>query len=98
MSSILELKCVIEDFRMYKLGGITSGLDIFNLAIFPALAYNSETWLSISNKTIEKLDNLQNILMRCLLAVPNSTPTPALNWDLGIVSMEHKINEKKLMF
>ena len=98
LNSIIELKCVVDDFRMHTLGGLISGLDIFNLAIFPALMYNSETWLSISKKTIERLDDLQNILMRCLLAVPKSAPTPALNWDLGVLSMEHKINEKKLMF
>ena len=98
LNSILELKSVIEDFRMHKLGGISSGIDIFNMAILPALIYNCETWLEAPKKTIERLDHLQNILMRCLLAVPNSAPIPALNWDVGLVSMEHKINEKKLLF
>ena len=98
LNSILELKSVIDDFRMHKLGGISSGIDIFNLAILPALIYNSETWLEAPKKTIERLDHLQNILMRCLLAVPNSAPIPALNWDVGLLSMEHKINEKKLLF
>ena len=98
LNSIIELKAVIEDFRMHKLGGIISGLDIFKMALLPSLLNNSSTWLDTPKKTIDKLENLQTILMRCLLAVPNSTPITALNWDLGMMGMEHRINEHKLMF
>ena len=98
LNSIIELKSVIEDFRMHKLGGISSGLEIFKMAILPALANNSETWIECPRKTMDKLENLQNILLRCLLAVPNSSPIPALHWDLGLVSIEHQTNAKKLKF
>ena len=74
------------------------GLDIFNLAIFPALTYNAETWLDTPRNTFDRLENLQYILIRSLLAVPNSAPLPALNWDVGQMSIEHEINKKKLMF
>ena len=37
MHAVIELKAVIEDFRMHKLGAISSALDVFNLAIVPAL-------------------------------------------------------------
>ena len=98
LNSILELKSVIEDFRMHKLGGISSGLDIFNLAILPAFIYNAETWLDLPKQTPERLETLQNTLLRCLLGVPVSAPTPALHWDVGQLSMEHKVNVKKLTF
>ena len=94
LNSVVELKCVIEDFRMHKLGGIRCGLEIFNMAILPALLYNSETWLEIADSTVERLDRLQLILLRSLFAVPSSTPIPALSWDSGQLSMKHKINEK----
>ena len=87
-----------KDFRMHKLGGISSGVNISNMAILPALLNNAETWIQATSTSISRMDNLQNILMRCLLAVPNSAPIPALNWDLGLISMEHLINQKKLMF
>jgi hypothetical protein len=73
---------------MHKLGSIRSGLDIFNLAIFPALTYNAETWLDTPRKTFDRLENLQYILIRSLLAVPYSAPMPALNWDVGQMSIE----------
>ena len=98
LNSVIELKCVIEDFRMHKLGGINCGLEIFNIAILPALLYNSETWFEIADTTIDRLDRLQLILLRNLFAVPSSTPIPALSWDSGQLSMKHKINEKKLNF
>ena len=83
---------------MHKLGGISSGLDIFNLAILPAFIYNAETWLDLPKQTLERLETLQNTLLRCLLGVPVSAPTPALHWDVGQLSMEHKVNVKKLTF
>ena len=95
---ILELKSVIEDFRMHSLGGIKVGLEIFNLAILPTLLYNADTWLEIDDKTVGRLESLQKTLMRCLLAVPKSTPCAALNWDTGLVSMEYRVFRKKLLF
>ena len=68
------------------------------MALLPSLLNNSSTWIDAPKKTIERLENLQTILMRFLMAVPNSTPITALNWDLGMMGMEHRINEHKLMF
>ena len=94
----MEIKSVIEEFRMHSLGTISLGLTIFNMAVLPFLLYNASTWFETSTKTFKRLENLQHILQRCLLCVPNSTPIPAMCWDLGMVSIEHQINEAKLMF
>ena len=98
LHSILELKSVIEDFRMHSLGGIKVGLEIFNLAILPKLIYNADTWFEIDDKSIKRLEKLQTIMLRCLLSVPNSTPATALNWDSGLLSIKHRVYQKKLMF
>ena len=98
LQEILELKSVIEDYRMHSLGGIKVGLEIFNLAILPKLIYNADTWYEMNTLATNRLDNLQNILMRSLLSVPNSTPIAALNWDCGMLSMEYRVNQKKLLF
>ena len=42
---------------MHKLGGISCGLMIFNMAILPALLYNSETWLEVDDATIGRLES-----------------------------------------
>ena len=68
------------------------------MLILPALICNGETCLNAPKKTIDRLENLQNILTRCLFAVPNSAPIPALNRNTGLLSVEHVINQKKLIF
>ena len=94
----MELKSVIEDYRMHSLGGISSGLDIFNMAILPVMLNNSATWIMMNKKTINKLENLQHVLQRCLLGAANSTPLVAMSWDLGMLNMEHRVNQSKLVF
>ena len=52
----------------------------------------------MNQKTINKLENLQHLLQRCLLGAANSTPLVAMSWDLGMLSMEHRVNISKLVF
>ena len=98
IKSVIELKSVIDDFRMHSLGGISAGLNIFKMAILPVITYNSSTWYEINKKTSKKLENLQHILQRCLLGASNSTPLLAMSWDLGMLPMEETINTYKLGF
>ena len=60
-SNILEVKAVVEDYRANVVGGITTGLEIWELAIVPFLMNNCETWVEIAPRTIDSLDNLQNM-------------------------------------
>ena len=83
---------------MHSLGGIRVGIEIFNLSILPKLLYNTDTWFEMNAKTLKRLENLQNILLRCLLSVPNSTPIAGLHWDCGMISMEYRVYQKKIMF
>ena len=53
LNSVIELKAVIEDFRMHKLGGISSGLDIFKMALLPSLLNNSSTWIDALRKLLK---------------------------------------------
>ena len=97
-TNILEVKAVVEDYRANVVGGITTGLEIWELAILPFLMNNCETWVEIAPRTIESLDNLQNMFYRYLLATPRSCPIPALLWETGGMMMEHRIAKKKLIF
>ena len=98
VSSILETKAVIEDCRSNIVGGITAGLEIWELAILPHLLNNGETWTEIKKSTIDMLDDLQYMFMRYLLATPRTCPIPALLWETGGLLMEHRIAQKKLVF
>ena len=98
VSSIIEIRAVVDDCRTNIVGGVLTGLDIWELAILPYLLNNSETWTETSKMTFEVLDNLQNMFYRNLLATPRSCPIPSLLWETGGILMELRVAQKKLMF
>ena len=98
IKSIIEAKCVVEDFRANLLGGLEVGIDIWELAIAPSLLHNSDTWVAVNKQTLDMLDNIQNFFLRNLLAVPDSTPTYIMYWDTGMLTMENRIRKSKLLF
>ena len=83
---------------MYTVGGLTAGIEMWELAYIPSLLNNSESWVSMDVKHISKLDDLQLMMYRTLLRVPASTPKPALVWDMEGTMMKFRIMEKKLIF
>ena len=98
MSAILEIKTIIEDNRVHIVGGIMSGVNIWELAVIPAMLNNSETWDEIDKDTMDKLNDLQNTVLRYLLQTPRSTPIPALSWEFGMLPIKYRINQKKMSF
>ena len=75
-----------------------AGIDIWEISVIPFLLNNSSVWGDIPKKAMEILDNLQNTFYRNLLATPRSTPTPALLWETGGLSMACRIELRKLTF
>ena len=97
-SAILEISAILDDFRIDALCGLKAGLDIYEYALLPSLLYNSDTWTKIDLETESRLEDLQNLMFRCLFAVPLSTPKPILRYELGHTSMKEKIHIRKLCF
>ena len=79
-------------------GGITTGLEIWEMAVIPYLTNNCDSWVKIPAKTIEALDNLQNLFYRVLLSVPVGCPIPIMYWDCHGLSMTLRIAQKKFLF
>ena len=52
VSSIAEIRAVVEDYRSNLLGGILTGLEIWEMSVIPFLLYNSETWTELSKEAI----------------------------------------------
>ena len=97
-AAIVEIRSIIEDCRANTVGGIIAGLDIWEASVIPFLLNNSGVWGEIPKKALDKLEDLQVKFLRCLLATPRSTPTPALLWETGSLTMLDRINTRKLMF
>ena len=96
--SIFEIRTVLEDCRSQVCGGISAGIDIWEMAVIPMLLNNADTWQDISDKTVEELDNLQKLFLRVLLSVGSGCPIPALFWETGLMLMKNRILQKKLLF
>ena len=92
----MEIKTIVNDYRIQKRGGLNTGILPWEVAVIPMLLNNAGTWNNINEKSIRKLNNLQNLLIRNIFATPRSTPTPALCWDTGLLTMQHKIELKQL--
>ena len=97
-AAIFEIRKVVEDCRANIVGGIMTGIEIWEVGVLPFLLNNSGVWGDIPKKGLEMLDNLQNTFYRYLLATPRSTPIPALLWETGGLTMVSRINMRKLTF
>ena len=92
---------IIQVFKTPKMNGNGNSLAAFNLyeaQVIPALLFNSESWIEITDTHIPDLQNFQDKFVRKLLRMPPSTPKAILHWDSGMKLMKWRIAEKKLLF
>ena len=97
-TAISEIKSVLEDCRINVVGGLSAGIDIWELSVLPFLLNNSDVWGNIPPGVLEQLEELQKKFFRYLFATPISTPGPALLWETGALTMENRIKMRKLTF
>ena len=93
-----EIRANLDDCRINVVGGLQTGILIWESAIIPKLLYNSECWLNISKQTLKNLENLQLRFLRMLFAVGMGCPIPILYWDTGCLPMKYRILKNKLLF
>ena len=96
VKSIFEIRAVIDDYRSHVAGGFSAGMDIWEMAVLPMLMNNSECWMGVSDNTILELDKLQQMFLRCMLAVGSGCPIPSLHFETGTLLMKYRILQKKL--
>ena len=94
--SIFEIKAVVEDCRSKIIGGIKTGILLWEACVIPFLLYNSSTWLQMKKSDIEILCKLQRLFLSSLLGIKNC-PAVAMLWDLGILDMPMRILKEKLL-
>jgi hypothetical protein len=95
--AIYELRSLIEDFRMQIVGGLRSGIDLFESCIIPSLLSNCSTWTEITEHEEKMLDDLQLLLCSVLLPVTVSTPNASLRAALGLGGMSWRVKEAKVL-
>ena len=95
--AIYELKALSEDYRMQVVGGMLGALDIYNTCIVSSLLTNCSVWVNMNEKSIKRLDGLQNLFVKTLLHLPDSTPVPALRAITGQLGMKWRVWQEKLL-
>ena len=98
MRLISEIKMTIEDIRSNQMGGLVTGISIWNLAVVPFLYNNSECWVDIPKKAMNVLNSIQNSFFVSLFGTSKGCPIPIFYWDTGILTPENFIIFKKLLF
>ena len=63
-----------------------------------SILINSEAWYNLSNKNIDDLEKLDNILLRKILEVGQSVPTAFLHLELGTIPLRFVIKTRRILF
>ena len=75
----------------------SSRLKMVETTVIPAILYGVEAFPSLSKSEQELLEKMQGKLLKDLMELPQSTPYEALLLELGMPTMEARVNYRKLM-
>ena len=93
-----EIIQIAESPVMSGLGNATIAFRLYEAQIIPSLLHNAESWIGITDKIINDLQDFQDKFTRKVLRLPPSTTKAIYQWDSGLMSMKWRIAQKKLMF
>ena len=61
------------------------------------LVFNSEVWYNLSNKQMEKLEQIDEIYLRKILNIPKSTPKVGIHMECGVMPIRYVIKSRRLL-
>ena len=79
-------------------GSSRAAIRLFEAQVIPALLFNCESWIGITETQINELQGFQDKFIRKLMHLPVSTPKALLHWDSGMEMMKWRIAKRKLLF
>ena len=62
-------------------GNSLAAIKPYEAQVIPALLFNSERWIGITDSHISDLQNFQDKYVRKLIRLPPSTPKAIIHWD-----------------
>ena len=81
VSKAEEIIQVSETPMMNGNGNSMAAFKLCEAQVIPALLFNSESWIGITDTHISDLQNFQDKFVKKLLRLPPSTPKAILHWD-----------------
>ena len=73
-------------------------LQLYESVFLSKLLFNSQSWSRIKKKELEDLQHVQLRMLKQVMKVPYTTPTAGIFLELGLLPIEHLINQRKLTF
>ena len=73
-------------------------LQLYESIFLSKLLFNSQSWSKIKKKELEDLQHVQLRMLKQVMKVPYTTPTAGIFLELGLLPIEHLINQRKLAF
>ena len=95
--AIFDIKNIIDDCRSKVIGGISTGLLLWESCVLPFLLFNCSTWIRMKNSDVERLCKIQNLFFNVLLQTQKCSVF-FLHWELGALLIPLRILKEKLMF
>ena len=95
---VADLKAVINDARMSRLGWLRAGITLIRAVIIPSIAYSGDVWVS-ANKATEKFlrDEYKNIIY-VLMDLPTNTKWTSVLADLNLPNIQCVVDKLKMNF
>ena len=88
---------IVNDWRAHVVGGMETGLLLWEACCLPSLLHGAGTWTNISKATEKKLNKIQYWGLRLFLQVGPGTPLVALLWDSGALNMSLRVKIEKIL-
>ena len=93
---IYEIRTIIDDLGSKVVGGIVTGLILWDSCTLQFLIHNSSTWMEMRKKDVDELIKLQNLFLNTLLGVKNC-PALYMLWELGMLTVPLRLLKEKLL-
>ena len=76
----------------------TTALLMRQCMLLSILLFNSETWLRLTKKDLNKIEAVDRMFLRRIFHVPNSVPTSFLYLETGCIPLHYVMKMKRVMF
>ena len=94
---INDIKFLIKQEALKKQSFVIS-IKLIKAILIPKVLYACETWTNVTNTQIKSLEKLQKDAVTIINSLPQSTPYDGIVLECGLMPMEFRIKEKRLMY
>ena len=94
--AMYEVAATMADHRMQAMGGMQVAWQIWEKSIIPSLLANCGRWVGMTKTAMKTLNSLQCLYCKLIYSCPDSTPTPSLRGEAGLLNIEHRVMIEKV--